>query len=233
MGDCVREAAASRGHDGHGCRSRDDRRGAVRGGRPRRVAVPSRSFREALGACPRRRAGVEPRQGSRSRDRRAALDARADRPVAVLSGPNMAEEVAAGLPGATVIAVEDEALALRLQEAITSTLFRVYMNTDLIGVELCAAAKNVIALAAGGVDGLGARRQREGGDHHARARRDGAARRGVRRPAGDVLGPRRAGRPGRHVLAPVGPQPPRRRADRARRDAGRGEGARSARWSRG
>jgi glycerol-3-phosphate dehydrogenase (NAD(P)+) len=67
----------------------------------------------------------------------------------------MAEEVAAGLPGATVIASEDEELAHRLQEAINSLAFRVYVNSDLIGVELCAAAKNVIALAAGGVDGLG------------------------------------------------------------------------------
>jgi glycerol-3-phosphate dehydrogenase (NAD(P)+) len=67
----------------------------------------------------------------------------------------MAEEVAAGLPGAAVVASEDEQLALRLQEAINSMVFRVYVNSDLIGVELCAAAKNVIALAAGGVDGLG------------------------------------------------------------------------------
>jgi glycerol-3-phosphate dehydrogenase (NAD(P)+) len=77
------------------------------------------------------------------------------RPVAVLSGPNMAEEVVAGLPGATVIASEDAELARRLQEAINSNVFRVYVNDDLIGVELCAAAKNVIALAAGAVDGLG------------------------------------------------------------------------------
>ena len=77
------------------------------------------------------------------------------RPVAVLSGPNMAEEVAAGLPAATVIASEDAGLAHTLQEAINSSLFRVYVNDDLIGVELCAAAKNVIALAAGGVDVLG------------------------------------------------------------------------------
>jgi glycerol-3-phosphate dehydrogenase (NAD(P)+) len=67
----------------------------------------------------------------------------------------MAEEVAAGLPGAAVIASEDEALAERLQEAVNSLTFRVYVQTDLVGVELCAAAKNVIALAAGGVDGLG------------------------------------------------------------------------------
>jgi glycerol-3-phosphate dehydrogenase (NAD(P)+) len=77
------------------------------------------------------------------------------RPVAVLSGPNMADEVAAGLPGASVIASEDEELALRLQQAINSLVFRVYVNSDVAGVELCGAAKNVIALAAGGVDGLG------------------------------------------------------------------------------
>jgi glycerol-3-phosphate dehydrogenase (NAD(P)+) len=77
------------------------------------------------------------------------------RPVAVLSGPNMAEEIAQGLPSATVIASEDRELAERLQEAINSMVFRVYVNDDLVGVELCAAAKNVIALAAGGVDGLG------------------------------------------------------------------------------
>ena len=54
-----------------------------------------------------------------------------------------------------MIASEDEGLAAQLQEAITSTTFRVYTNPDLIGVELCAAAKNVIGLAAGAVDGLG------------------------------------------------------------------------------
>jgi glycerol-3-phosphate dehydrogenase (NAD(P)+) len=78
-----------------------------------------------------------------------------DRPVAVLSGPNMAEEVAAGLPTAAALASEDLALAEDLQREINSLAFRVYVNPDLVGVELCAAAKNVIALAAGGVDGLG------------------------------------------------------------------------------
>jgi len=119
------------------------------------LAVPSRSFREALGHV-RGDApvlslskGLDPATG----DRLSTLVR--DRPVAVLSGPNMAEEVAAGLPGATVVASEDEALARRLQEALNSPQFRVYVNTDLIGVELCGASKNVIALSAGGVDGLG------------------------------------------------------------------------------
>ena len=118
------------------------------------LAVPSSSFREVLGHV-RGDApvlslvkGLDPASG----DRLSTLVT--DRPVAVLSGPNMAEEVAAGLPGATVIASEDESLAIWLQDAITSVTFRVYVNTDLIGVELCGAAKNVIALSAGGVDGL-------------------------------------------------------------------------------
>ena len=76
------------------------------------------------------------------------------RPVAVLSGPNIADEIARDLPAAAVIASGDEQLALDLQAAINSVTFRVYVNDDMIGVELCAAAKNVIGLAAGGADGL-------------------------------------------------------------------------------
>jgi len=54
-----------------------------------------------------------------------------------------------------VIASDDLELGVRLQLAVHSTIFRVYVNEDVVGVELCAAAKNVIALAAGGADGLG------------------------------------------------------------------------------
>jgi glycerol-3-phosphate dehydrogenase (NAD(P)+) len=77
-----------------------------------------------------------------------------DRPVAVLSGPNIADEIVRGLPAAAVVASDDLELAVRLQLAVHSTIFRVYVSDDLAGVELCAAAKNVIALAAGGADGL-------------------------------------------------------------------------------
>ncbi len=119
------------------------------------VAVPSHAFREVLGHV-RGTApvlslvkGLDPEGGAR------LSTLVQGRPVAVLSGPNMAEEVLAGLPGATVIASEDESLALWLQDAINSLAFRVYVNTDLIGVEICGAAKNVIGLSAGGVDGLG------------------------------------------------------------------------------
>ena len=77
------------------------------------------------------------------------------RSVAVLSGPNIAEEIGFDLPAAAVIASDDLQLALDLQSAINSVTFRVYVSEDVVGVELCAAAKNVIALAAGGADGLG------------------------------------------------------------------------------
>lgn len=76
------------------------------------------------------------------------------RRVAVLSGPNLAREIAAGKPASSVVASEDGALASELATLIGSDRFRVYTNADVIGVELCGALKNVVALAAGMVDGL-------------------------------------------------------------------------------
>jgi glycerol-3-phosphate dehydrogenase (NAD(P)+) len=118
------------------------------------VAVPSPSFADVVAALPgdapvlSLTKGLDPATGERLSTRVRG------RAVAVLSGPNMAEEIAVGLPTAAVIASEDGFLAGQLQHAINSTVFRAYVNPDLVGVELCAAAKNVIALAAGGVDGL-------------------------------------------------------------------------------
>jgi glycerol-3-phosphate dehydrogenase (NAD(P)+) len=118
------------------------------------MAVPSEAFAEVAAALPEGppvlslTKGLDPATG----DRLSTL--LAGRRVAMLSGPNFAAEIAAGLPGAAVIASEDEELATWLQHEINSLIFRVYVNPDLTGVELCAAAKNVIALAAGGVDGL-------------------------------------------------------------------------------
>ncbi|ANE42745.1 NAD(P)H-dependent glycerol-3-phosphate dehydrogenase [Deinococcus puniceus] len=74
--------------------------------------------------------------------------------VAVLSGPNHAEEVGRGLPAATVVASSDEALALAAQTALMTPSLRVYTSTDEVGVELGGVLKNVIALAAGLGDGL-------------------------------------------------------------------------------
>ena len=120
------------------------------------LALPSRAFGEVAGALAGAAPvlsltkGLDPETG----ERLSTLVR--GRPVAVLSGPSMAEEVAAGLPGAAVIASEDASLARKLQDALNSTAFRVYLNGDVIGVELCGAAKNVIALAAGACDGIGA-----------------------------------------------------------------------------
>lgn len=75
--------------------------------------------------------------------------------VAVLSGPNLAKEVAKGLPGATVVACPDIERATMLQEIFHAPTFRVYTNTDMVGVEIGGATKNVVAIAAGVADGLG------------------------------------------------------------------------------
>jgi glycerol-3-phosphate dehydrogenase (NAD(P)+) len=118
------------------------------------VAVPSKSFRAVVESLPGTAPllsltkGLDPASGER------LSQVVSGRPVAVLSGPNHAEEIAQGLPAAAVLASEDEALAVELQHELHSTRFRVYSNPDLVGVELCAAAKNVMALAAGGVDGF-------------------------------------------------------------------------------
>ncbi len=72
-----------------------------------------------------------------------------------LSGPNLAREIVRGVPTATVVASDDEASAIAAQELFNTPSFRVYTNTDLLGVELGGALKNVVALAAGMGDGLG------------------------------------------------------------------------------
>jgi len=119
------------------------------------VAVPSRAFAAAVAALPGSSPLLSLTKGLDPVSSARLSTLVADRPLAVLSGPNFAEEIAAGLPAAAVVASEDVELATRLQTEIASSSFRVYVNPDLIGVELCGAAKNVIALAAGAVDGLG------------------------------------------------------------------------------
>lgn len=81
---------------------------------------------------------------------------RCDWPLAVLSGPNIAAELARYMPATAVVASEDVSLAQHIQAAFSTEWFRLYTNADVTGVELAGAVKNVIALAAGIVDGLGA-----------------------------------------------------------------------------
>jgi glycerol-3-phosphate dehydrogenase (NAD(P)+) len=75
--------------------------------------------------------------------------------IAVLSGPSFASEVAKGQPTAVVLASQDHEATQRLQALLMTGQFRVYTGTDVIGVQLGAALKNVVAIAAGVVDGLG------------------------------------------------------------------------------
>jgi glycerol-3-phosphate dehydrogenase (NAD(P)+) len=75
--------------------------------------------------------------------------------VAALSGPSFAKEVAQGSPTAVTVASTDAALAARVQKEFSDPSFRIYVNDDLVGVELGGALKNVIAIAAGVVHGLG------------------------------------------------------------------------------
>ncbi len=75
-------------------------------------------------------------------------------PLAVLSGPNIAREIASGLPAPTVVAAEDPEVARDFQELVGTPQFRVYRNADVVGVELAGALKNVIALGAGAIDGM-------------------------------------------------------------------------------
>jgi glycerol-3-phosphate dehydrogenase (NAD(P)+) len=75
--------------------------------------------------------------------------------VAALSGPTHAEEVGKGLPAAAVVACGDPDVAATFQDLLHGPTFRAYTSTDVVGVELCGALKNVIALATGALDGLG------------------------------------------------------------------------------
>jgi glycerol-3-phosphate dehydrogenase (NAD(P)+) len=77
-------------------------------------------------------------------------------PRAALSGPTIADELARRLPAIACAAAQEEALARRVQQTFTCPWLRIYTNTDLIGVELAGAMKNVIAIAAGIIDGVGA-----------------------------------------------------------------------------
>jgi glycerol-3-phosphate dehydrogenase (NAD(P)+) len=120
------------------------------------IAVPSHAFRAVTDALPENGApvlslvkGFDPTSGER------LSTVVENRPVAVLAGPNHAEEIAMGLPAAAVIASVDGPLAKRLQNAVVTPRFRVYTNRDIVGVEVSTAAKNVMALAVGMADGLG------------------------------------------------------------------------------
>src|SRR4029453_14331769 len=86
---------------------------------------------------------------------RVASEARPGAPIAVLSGPTFAHEVAAGLPTAVTLAGEDQGLAELLRDRIALPTFRIYLSDDVAGAEIGGAVKNVLAIACGVVDGKG------------------------------------------------------------------------------
>ncbi|MBA7704635.1 Glycerol-3-phosphate dehydrogenase [NAD(P)+] [subsurface metagenome] len=83
------------------------------------------------------------------------IDPRFQSNICVLSGPNLAREVLRSLPAATVAAAEDSSVARKVQRLLTTPNLCVFTNTDVVGVELGGALKNIIALGAGIADGLG------------------------------------------------------------------------------
>ena len=76
-------------------------------------------------------------------------------PVAVLTGPNLAKEILAGQPAASVVAVDDADIAHELQRIFSRPTLRVYTNDDIVGCEVGGVVKNVIAIAAGMAEGMG------------------------------------------------------------------------------
>ena len=124
------------------------------------LAIPMQPLREVLGALPR---GLPPLllacKGLEAQTLRLPLEllgeARPDLVGGILSGPNFAHEVAAGLPAASVVAARDPALAELAQSLLSGGALRLYASEDVLGVQLGGAAKNVLAIAAGISTGAG------------------------------------------------------------------------------
>lgn len=128
------------------------------------MGVPSHSYRETLEQVAGHIRAWVPvvsltkglEQGTRARMSEIAHQVLPGHPAAVLTGPNLAKEILAGDAAASVVATHDPVVADHLQRIFNTQLFRVYTNPDVIGCELGGAFKNVIAIAAGMADGLGA-----------------------------------------------------------------------------
>jgi glycerol-3-phosphate dehydrogenase (NAD(P)+) len=127
------------------------------------MAVPSHGFRAVLTdmapvaghveAVVSLAKGIE--IGSNLRMSQVIAEVLPDVEAGVLTGPNLAREVAQGHPAACVVAVADEELARRVQLLVHTRTFRAYTGTDVVGCEIAGATKNVMAIAAGMSDGLG------------------------------------------------------------------------------
>lgn len=127
------------------------------------MGVPSHGFREILtAAAPYLPAGAPLisltkglEQESRKRMTEVVAEVAPDRPIGVLTGPNLAKEIMAGQPAASVVATTDGAASAELQQLFSTDVFRVYTNPDVVGCEIAGALKNVMAIASGMADGMG------------------------------------------------------------------------------
>jgi glycerol-3-phosphate dehydrogenase (NAD(P)+) len=127
------------------------------------MAVPSHGFREVLNEMATFSSGIDAvislskgiEMGTNLRMSEVISQVLPAIPAGVLTGPNLAREVAEGQPAASVVALADEALARQVQGLVHTRTFRVYVGTDVIGCEVAGATKNVMAIAAGICDGLG------------------------------------------------------------------------------
>lgn len=140
-----------------------DRAEAVEGAAMAVLAVPTRYFRSVAesfaGVLPASCRLVSVAKGfdaqTRKRMTEVAEEVLAGRPIAALSGPSYAAEVARGIPTAVTVASKDAALSHDFQSVFTNRRFRVYTSDDVIGTELGGALKNVIAVGVGVSDGIG------------------------------------------------------------------------------
>jgi glycerol-3-phosphate dehydrogenase (NAD(P)+) len=127
------------------------------------MAVPSHGFRSVLSAMQPLADRIEAvvslakgiEMGTNLRMSQVVGEVLPGVPAGVLTGPNLAREVAQGHPAACVVALADEELATRVQALVHTRTFRTYMGTDVVGCEIAGATKNVMAIAAGIGDGLG------------------------------------------------------------------------------
>jgi glycerol-3-phosphate dehydrogenase (NAD(P)+) len=127
------------------------------------MAVPSHGFRSVLTAMQPLADGIQAvvslakgiEMGTNLRMSQVVGEVLPGIPAGVLTGPNLAREVAQGHPAACVVALADEELASRVQALVHTRTFRTYMGTDVVGCEIAGATKNVMAIAAGIGDGLG------------------------------------------------------------------------------
>ncbi len=127
------------------------------------MAVPSHGFRDVLSGVRPLGGGIQAvvslakgiEIGTNLRMSQVVAEVLPGVPAGVLTGPNLAREVAQGHPAACVVALPDEDLARRVQALVHTRTFRAYTGTDVVGCEIAGATKNVMAIAAGIGDGLG------------------------------------------------------------------------------